>query len=100
MKQKIKTCGMILNLFIIFSFHTAGCRVSLPRLVSDGMVLQRDVHVNIWGWAAADEPVTIQFNGKTYGTTAGKGGRWSVQLSPLKAAVRTIWKFMPAILLL
>ncbi|GGG49809.1 9-O-acetylesterase [Hymenobacter glacieicola] len=60
-------------------------QVRLPRLVSDGMVLQRDTKVNIWGWAAPGEKVVLQFNGQTYQTAAGKDGKWQLSLPALKA---------------
>ncbi len=49
------------------------------------MVLQRNTQVKIWGWAAADEKVTVDFLGKTYATTADKAGAWEMQFSDLKA---------------
>ena len=63
------------------SFHTAQAMVRLPRLVGDGMVLQRDAEVKIWGWADANEKVTVSFNAQTYHTTTGADGRWSVTLA-------------------
>ena len=36
-------------------------QVRLPKLISDGMVLQRDASVKIWGWAAPGEKVTLNF---------------------------------------
>ena len=59
--------------------------VRLPLLVSDGMVLQRDTPVTVWGWAGEDETVTINFAGKTCRTTAGADGKWTVTL-PGRAA--------------
>lgn len=79
---------------IIFAFfscllcstgQTTNGQVRLPRLVSDGMVLQRDTKVKIWGWAAAGETVSIDFNAKTYHTVAGTDGKWQVLLAPTKA---------------
>ena len=46
----------IICLFIIVSV-TLG-EVRLPRLVSDGMVLQQDAQVKVWGWADAGEKIT------------------------------------------
>ena len=60
-------------------------QVKLPALVRDSMILQRDKPVNIWGWAAANENVTVRFNGKQYRARADKGGNWSVTLPPVKA---------------
>jgi sialate O-acetylesterase len=84
MKLNLKTCGSVVSCLLIF-FQTAFCQVKIPRLVSDGMVLQRDAGVKIWGWADANEKVAINFNGKTYNTTAGTDGKWAVMLSDLKA---------------
>jgi len=50
-------------LFLFISF-TAFSNIKLPSLVSDGMVLQRDVPVHIWGWANPGEKVNILFKGK------------------------------------
>jgi sialate O-acetylesterase len=63
----------------------ARAQVRLPRLVSSGMVLQRDAPVRIWGWAKAGEVVTVAFQGKTYRATTGPDGQWRVQLPPMKA---------------
>ncbi|RYY10562.1 MAG: sialate O-acetylesterase, partial [Cytophagaceae bacterium] len=63
----------------------AQATVRLPRLVSDGMVLQRDAPVRIWGWGAAGEKVTVSFQGKTYAATTGTDGQWRVQLPAMKA---------------
>jgi sialate O-acetylesterase len=63
----------------------ARAQVRLPRLVSSGMVLQRDAPVRIWGWARAGEAVTVAFQGKTYRATAGPDGQWRVPLPAMKA---------------
>jgi sialate O-acetylesterase len=63
----------------------AQAQVRLPRLVSNGMVLQREAPVRIWGWAKPGEAVTVAFLGKTYRATAGADGQWRVALSALKA---------------
>jgi sialate O-acetylesterase len=85
MKTNIRTLVLTLCFYVLFIFQTALCDVRLPRLISDGLVLQRDAKVKIWGWADAGEKVTISFNGKTYSATAGTDGKWMVSLSPLKA---------------
>jgi sialate O-acetylesterase len=57
----------------------------LPALVSDGMVLQRDVRLPIWGWADPGEPVVVRFNGQSYNTVTAPDGKWMVHLAPTKA---------------
>ncbi len=49
--------------FFLLSHHTGFGQIRLPRLVSDGMVLQRETPVNIWGWAKSGEKVRLTFNG-------------------------------------
>jgi len=63
----------------------ANATVKLPRLISNGMVLQRDVPLKIWGWADPSEKVKIEFLGKKYQTKADKQGNWKVELSAIPA---------------
>jgi sialate O-acetylesterase len=63
----------------------ATAQVRLPRLVSDGIVLQREQPVRVWGWAAKGEKVTVAFQGKTYQATTGPDGQWRVTLPAMKA---------------
>ncbi|MFD1256744.1 sialate O-acetylesterase [Mucilaginibacter terrae] len=60
-------------------------QLRLPQLVSDGMVLQRDTKINIWGWAAPAENIAVKFNGKTYKATTAANGKWTTTLPALKA---------------
>lgn len=60
-------------------------KVKLPALVSDGMVLQRDQKLNIWGKADAGEKVEVKFLNKNYKTTADKNGNWKILLPRQKA---------------
>ena len=70
--------------FLLMSITVFG-QVKLPRLVSDGMVLQRDAPVKIWGWAADGEKVSVRFLDSTYNTAADDKGDWSIMLHYLKA---------------
>lgn len=58
--------------------------VSVPRLISDGAIFQRDKPITIWGWADEGEAVTVKFAGKEKKTIA-KEGSWSVEFPALKA---------------
>jgi sialate O-acetylesterase len=59
--------------------------VKLSKLISDGMVLQRNTPLKIWGWAAAGEKIKIDFNGKSFSATTGENGKWFVNLPKQKA---------------
>jgi sialate O-acetylesterase len=83
MNTSLKLKNLILFLFLIPVISYS--QVRLPKLISDGMVLQRDTNVKIWGWAFAGEKIVIQFIGSTYHTTANSDGEWEVMLPELKA---------------
>lgn len=55
-------------------------------LFTDGLVLQRDLPVAIWGTAAPGEHVTVEFAGRSKSATAGGSGDWRVTLDPLRAS--------------
>ena len=59
--------------------------VSLPDVISDGMVLQQNQKVPIWGKADPGEPVVVRFAGQSKSTTAAAGGAWLIRLDPMKA---------------
>ncbi|MCP5114110.1 MAG: sialate O-acetylesterase, partial [bacterium] len=59
--------------------------VTLPRVISDRMMLQQGVPVRIWGTANPGEAVTVKFQGQSVATKAGGGGKWEAFLAPLKA---------------
>jgi sialate O-acetylesterase len=84
MKKPIKHILMTcLILFILPVLVQAN--VKLPVLLSDGMVLQRDTKLIIWGWASPGEKVQVKFNKKTVSTVTDSDGNWKVSLPPMKA---------------
>lgn len=85
MKLKIKILSSILFSCLLLLSHPALCEIRLPLLISDGMVLQRDMDVKIWGWADEGEKIKIKFNGKTYHTRAGENKKWEAVLAESKA---------------
>ena len=66
----------------IFASLPASAQVTLPRVFSDHMVVQRDLPVHVWGMAAAGESVSVSFRGEQRTVTAAATGRWSVYLKP------------------
>jgi len=57
----------------------------LPRLFADGMVLQRDTPIAVWGWADPGTDVAIVFRGATGHTKAIYDGTWRASLPPARA---------------
>ncbi|MEM7201312.1 MAG: sialate O-acetylesterase [Planctomycetota bacterium] len=59
----------------------APAQVTLPAILSDHMVLQRNAPIRIWGRASDGESVTVEFRDQSVSTTA-TGGQWRVELAP------------------
>ena len=73
---------------LLYLCAPAMATVRLPAILSDHMVLQRDAHVPVWGWAAPGEDVSVAFGKQTVSTSAAADGRWKVELD-LRAASAT-----------
>jgi sialate O-acetylesterase len=83
-KQNMKKINAILcfYFFIILAGHA---QIKLPRLISDGMVLQREHEVKVWGWASVSESIELIFKEKKYTALADASGSWSIVLPPQSA---------------
>ncbi len=64
----------------------ASAAVSLAKPFSDGLVLQRERPVPVWGGAAPGEKVTVAFAGASVSATADAKGAWSVELPAMPAS--------------
>lgn len=60
--------------------------VKLPAVFSDGMVLQQQQLVRIWGTAKAGEEIKVAFADQKHSCVAGSDGEWSVTLNPMNAS--------------
>lgn len=80
--MKNRTLYLLFFLAAICSFHA---KVRLPALVSDGMILQRNQDLKIWGYADVGEKITIKFINKAYHATADQNGNWTLMLPKLNA---------------
>lgn len=60
--------------------------LQMSEIYTDGMVLQREVPLDIHGKADAGRKVTVMFAGQKVQTVANNRGEWSVTLQPMKAA--------------
>ena len=54
----------------------------LPAIFSDHMVLQQQMPLGVWGWAAPDERIEVRLRAQRVTTTADRQGRWQVTLAP------------------
>lgn len=61
------------------------CKIELPLIFQDGMVLQRRKAVCIWGKAEGCEQIQVTLNGHTASARVEKGS-WKTYLPPMEAA--------------
>ncbi len=69
----------------IWSYLEVAATVTLPRLISNGTVLQRGTAIPVWGWAATGESITVTFNSNTYTIVTGANGKWQVSIPSMAA---------------
>ena len=60
-------------------------RIELGSPFADGLVLQRDRAVPVWGTSAPGSRVTVSFAGDESETVAGPDGRWRIALPAMPA---------------
>lgn len=59
---------------------------SLGSPFSDNAILQRDMKIPVWGWSEPGTKVSVEFASQKKEATAGDGGKWMLELDPLKAS--------------
>ena len=74
-----------LALLTVLPIHALASEFSVASIFSDGMVLQRDEPLPVWGWADAGATVTVEFNGQKRSATTDAIGNWQVKLDAMKA---------------
>lgn len=76
---------LLLSLCQLFAGSSLSAAVRLPRIISDGVVFQRNDTIRIWGWADAGEKINVKFDKKKASAITGEDGKWIVSLPPRKA---------------
>ena len=71
--------------FLTLAAGTAGAAVSLPAVLGEHMVVQRNLPFRVWGQAAPGETVTASFRGESRSAVADDLGRWTLFLPPSAA---------------
>lgn len=82
MTRPIRNTLLLLSALFVCSAISAA--VKLPSIVGDGMILQRDQELKIWGWADPGEQVTVTFRDKKYDATTDASGQWQIAMKPLE----------------
>jgi len=76
------------NLWLALLFIGSLClaELKLPAIFSNGMVLQRDHQIAIWGWADPGYEVSVYLPGQQKKVKAGADGRFMVRLNKMNAS--------------
>ena len=80
MFQFMRAATGLLFLLIGSTFVLADIR--LPKIFSDGMVLQRGAAVKIWGTADPDEELNISLGDNSSSVKADANGKWTAEVAP------------------
>ena len=87
-KRRLR-CGIATGLLIAAvtqcTASLAPAAVTLAAPFGDGMVLQRDRPVPVWGWTDPRQTVTVEVAGRTQSVQADANGRWRVTLPAIDA---------------
>ncbi|VGO12260.1 hypothetical protein PDESU_00811 [Pontiella desulfatans] len=77
---------------VLLAVWAMGCssfaELKLATVFADGMVLQRDQKVAVWGWADPGAEVTVSFAGQERNATAGADGKFMVRLKKMEASAK------------
>ena len=83
----------LIGFLLLFTQVFVHAEVTLPRVISSNMVLQRDMQVPIWGWASAGEEITITLSTEdedaeplfSTSVVADVEGNWRTKLPAMSA---------------
>ena len=83
----------LIYFFIISCIFSSIAEIKLPAVFSDGMVLQREKPIHIWGKVKPNAKVSIRFAGIVKNTIAESDGTFVIKLKSLSASKkpRTIY---------
>ena len=76
----MKKLMLLLSLICFFSLSRAALK--LPGIFTDGLVLQRNMKIPVWGWTDPNQKITVQFKKQSKSTTADSKGNWKLYLDP------------------
>ncbi|MBC3539078.1 sialate O-acetylesterase [Rufibacter sediminis] len=78
----LKSFGKLLLLLLLTGATSSAGAVSLPAILGNHMVLQRNAEVTIWGWGNTGEEVTVtgSWNNQPVKTKVNNLAQWSVKL--------------------
>jgi len=89
----MKSLKLIFVLCALSLFSSVFGQIKLPAVMGSHMVLQQKSDAPVWGWAKANEQVSVtgSWDGQTVIATTGSDGKWMVKLkTPVAGGPYTI----------
>jgi sialate O-acetylesterase len=80
--MRTKSLISLIAVLVLLNVQSLQAEVRLPEILSSNMVLQRNTNVILWGWADANEKVTIDASWKreSLKIQADKNGNWKIRV--------------------
>ncbi len=74
---------ILFGALLLINANSVLADVKLPAVISNNMVLQRDMKVPIWGWAEPNEEVmvSVSWHSMRWAVTADKNGKWKFKMN-------------------
>ena len=80
----MKNLLVVILTLLAVGVHAADLAVN--PIFCQGMVLQREAEVPVWGWANAGQRITVEFAGAKVTASTGNDGAWKVRLPKMPAS--------------
>lgn len=73
---------IFIAIVLLLGSFQMNAKIKLPALFSDNMILQQKSNAPMWGWASANENLTVKtsWDSKIYKVKADNQGKWRVEL--------------------
>ena len=83
---------LAIGILMLFMGINPTAAIRLPRIFSDGVVLQRGQPIPVWGWAEPGQTISISLSKQgekaknTISVQADNEGKWMTKLPSMKAS--------------
>jgi len=84
-KIKIHIIVFAIILWMAFITTEVDAQLQTARIFTNGMVLQRDMHIPVWGTAIAGDTVVVTLNGEADTVITNVQGKWQADLPAMSA---------------
>ncbi len=75
------SCCLLVGLFFIVTNGNAD--IKLPAVIGNHMVLQREMPIQLWGWAEPGEGINVMLADQKAQTSADGEGKWEITLDSM-----------------